>query len=462
MLSVFVYSLPMWLGLYLLARSPGKVEVRLTGLGLVGYALGLALDILSGYAASSADVLLLARLRWPLWFAPALCWFGAAVHLLPDDSRWRARLSPVVRYGLPVFVIALFGVSLGTDWAIRTGTNAPGPAYLVMGGFSILLTLAAVVFTLRTAQGKRKLLLIVALFFFLSSGLLILPLDWLPRGVVLLAIGLDLTMLGLLIALLDAFDEGETFLPDFLRSMTVSAFGTLLFGGQAALVLAIVGPSLPLVGLLLALITTAVVVLVFYDALQGLLDRLVFSRLPQVRRARADLRAAASSLPRVNTAFDFTAVDDDEFARLTRRALSNLGDLGRLSASPLTYLPAVEERVCARGESVSTLERAAELKALLTESILRLKPRGKSDFGTTDEWRYYNALYFPYVVGLKPYSLANAVDTLDATSQAALEWLRASVPERTLHNWQNAAARLIAQELREQNGNLAVNGSEIR
>jgi hypothetical protein len=155
-------------------------------------------------------------------------------------------------------------------------------------------------------------------------------------------------------------------------------------------------------------------------------------------------------------------VDDDEFARLTRRALSNLGDLGRLSASPLTYLPAVEEHVCARGESVSTLERAAELKALLTECILRLKPRGKSDFGTTDEWRYYNALYFPYVIGLKPYSLTNSVDTLDATSQAALEWLRASVPERTLHNWQNAAARLVAQELREKTSYLAVNGSEIR
>jgi hypothetical protein len=39
---------------------------------------------------------------------------------------------------------------------------------------------------------------------------------------------------------------------------------------------------------------------------------------------------------------------------------------------------------------------------------------------------------------------------LDATTKAALEWLQISVPERTLHNWQNAAARLIAQDLREQ------------
>jgi hypothetical protein len=31
----------------------------------------------------------------------------------------------------------------------------------------------------------------------------------------------------------------------------------------------------------------------------------------------------------------------------------------------------------------------------------------------------------------------------------ALEWFRQEVPERTLYNWQNKAAELIAQSLRE-------------
>ena len=31
----------------------------------------------------------------------------------------------------------------------------------------------------------------------------------------------------------------------------------------------------------------------------------------------------------------------------------------------------------------------------------------------------------------------------------ALAWFQTYVPERTLHNWQNIAARLIAQNLRE-------------
>jgi hypothetical protein len=121
-----------------------------------------------------------------------------------------------------------------------------------------------------------------------------------------------------------------------------------------------------------------------------------------------------------------------------------------LAANPLTRLPVIEARLAARGEQDNTLERAAELKALLAESITRLKPRTDDDFGTSDEWRYYNALYFPYVAGLKPYSRRNAYDNgLDPIEQAALDWFQVTVPERTLHNWQNAAARLVAQDLRE-------------
>ncbi len=34
--------------------------------------------------------------------------------------------------------------------------------------------------------------------------------------------------------------------------------------------------------------------------------------------------------------------------------------------------------------------------------------------------------------------------------QEVLAWFRQQVPERTLHNWQTAAARLVAQDLRER------------
>jgi hypothetical protein len=52
------------------------------------------------------------------------------------------------------------------------------------------------------------------------------------------------------------------------------------------------------------------------------------------------------------------------------------------------------------------------------------------------------------VLGLKPYARRSDYDSLDETSRAALDWFQASVPERTLHNWQDAAAKLIAEDLR--------------
>ena len=93
------------------------------------------------------------------------------------------------------------------------------------------------------------------------------------------------------------------------------------------------------------------------------------------------------------------------------------------------------------------LARATELKALLLETITRLKP-ADGDFGTSDEWRHYNALYFYYVVGVRPYSVRTKVTELDPVARRALAWFVDQVPERTLHNWQAAAAKIVANELR--------------
>jgi hypothetical protein len=177
--------------------------------------------------------------------------------------------------------------------------------------------------------------------------------------------------------------------------------------------------------------------------------------LPLTRQTRSELRRTSRALPRANPELDPAALDEEKFARLTRRALSNFGDLPRLSASPLANLPLVASRIAARGAPDDAIERAVELKSVLAESIARLKPHAGVEFGTSDEWRYYNALHFPYVVGLKPYSTRDKTKPKDPASCEALEWFRASVPERTLRNWQNAAARLVARDLRSRGGSLS-------
>ena len=164
-------------------------------------------------------------------------------------------------------------------------------------------------------------------------------------------------------------------------------------------------------------------------------------------RERQTLRQTADALPLLEPAPPDLG-NDEQFTRLTRRALSNLGDLPKLAKSPLVNLPGIE--------GTNPLDRAHALRSLLIKSIQKLKPQSEARFGTTDEWRYYNALYFPYVLGLKPYTRRLDFNSLDESSRAALDWFQASVPERTLHNWQNAAAQLIAEDL------LAVIGSGLR
>ena len=91
----------------------------------------------------------------------------------------------------------------------------------------------------------------------------------------------------------------------------------------------------------------------------------------------------------------------------------------------------------------------------MTECVIRLKPVNPDDakFGAGDEWRHFNALYYPYVVGLRPYSARVTIsgtqsNGLSADAKNALEWFQQAVPERTLYNWQTAAAKLVAQQLR--------------
>lgn len=448
-LEVLSFSTAWWLGLYLIARNPTKVLLRLAGLGLVAYALALAADALRATEATGLLDAALTRLHLLLIFLPALLWSGALVQLLPADTVLRPRLMHGWTYGVvPVTALCLF-LGVGT---------ASIPAHASVGYLTAaMIVLLPLVFSLFLVVRERHtirpgqplgLILTAGLLFTLSIGLLIFPLSGALRPWMLLSMGIDLELLGVSIALWDAFDEGEALRRDIARSFAAAGLSALLFG---ILVLAAItsgaGTTLPMIGLLLATIAVAIGLQTFDRPVQALLDRLAFAGMSRLQQERTEARAVATAQGRANTELDVESLDEVEFVRLTRRALSHYGDLSHLAASPLTRLPIVTMRLAKRGAAGDSLEAANELKTLLAESIARLKPRG-SEFGTSDEWRYYNALHFPYVVGLRPYSRRLLPDSLDPPAREALEWFRTSVPERTLHNWQNTAARLVAQDLR--------------
>ena len=456
-LSLFFYAFTLWLGAYLLARRSPQLAVQLAGWGLLAYALALGTQIALGQA--------------PLFvlLAPPLLWIGAALHLLPE-----------ARPGRPL-LIRLWAVS-AIPLAILAQFNAWFAALVLLALLACAGLIAAQAWRERRAGSSERdslaieaggppphrytfaVLAMLALFVGLSSGLVILPLNWLPSAWAMALLGTDLILLGVTIIAWDAFNEGATIRRHLARSFVAA----LYYAGSLALIGALFAAwygdtsAEAATDLVLALVTFGILTQSFSDSIQAGLDRLTLP--PPVNAERQALRQAAEALP-LNAGWQPSGLpegepgetpapsaalpDDEQFTRWTRRAISNLGDLSRLAASPLLALPMVM--------GGTPLERARSLKALLTAQIQALKPAPEpgvpvADFETGDAWRYYNALYYPYVRGLKPYTRRLDYARLDPAERAALEWFQAAVPERTLHNWQNSAARLIAGQLRREAG----------
>jgi hypothetical protein len=440
-LSAVVFSLSWWLGLYLLARDPRKPVLVLASIGLTSFASVVALDAVRVISGSD----LLGRIEIYLVAVPGIAWFAVLVELSRPYDTWRSRAGEIMLVA-GVGALALVGAVMAgsVDGPLRLG-------HWVMFAAISVSTLGAMVkaVLVKPPQPVVSFVIIATLFFALGNAILIIPLGLVPSWLALASTGFDVALLGIAVAIGDAFDEGQALRADMLRSFAATAVVALLFGGQALIGLAVTGQETALTVLVFTSLGIAIAINVLADPLAGVLDRLAFSRSPALRADRAALRRTEAALPlRSDNPLD--GVDEDTFARLTRRALGHYGDLSKLVASPLTALPIIDERLAARGAPDQPLERANELKALLADRIARLKPRDGGDFGTTEQWRYYNSLYFPYVVGVRAYAQNATAAGLDPVARQAWQWFVTEVPQRSLHNWQNAAARLIAADLRGQ------------
>lgn len=433
-LQILVYSFTLWFGLYLVARDLKKPGLRYAGLGLISYAFALALSMLL------QDTIQTSAWAYLPLMLPTVFWMAATLYLVPDV--------PIETINYHIILAMIVIILLTFSAAILT------PEYARWVGFALpIIFLIGVILRMRqifTSDVPRPPLVILStatVFFALATAMIVLPVSWFAQDWVVLAISLDLVFLGYAVGVLDAYDEGTTLFEDALRSLAAASLAVLIFGGQIMMVMAIMDDSSPLLLVLLfGLITTLLVALVFYDDIQSLLDGLIFSQESPVKRQRDSLRAASSGLARTDDSRIFNQIDDKEFTRLTRRALSHYGDLNKLASSPLLQLSLLEERI----EDDNILARANALKSLLRESIEQLKPEDEHGFAPTDEWRYYNVLYFPYIAGLKPYSSRYFREDLAPAEAEALEWFRTFVPERTLYNWQKTAAELVARNLREK------------
>lgn len=446
-LSAVVFSLSWWLGLYLLARDPRKPVLALAAAGLCAFGAVVALDVVR--IGGGPGAALLSRVEIYLVAIPGLVWFAVVLELARprDTSSGRAAQPALVGFvGAATFVGA--GLAGNVDGPLRTG-------HWVMFAAISTSTLGAMVAAVRRRDQPVRVagvIVVATLFFALANAVLIIPLGLLPSWLALASTGFDILLLGIAVALWDAFEEGQALRADMLRSFVGTLAVAVVFGGQVLIGAAVVADGTARVAFSVLLFTTlaaAIVINVLADPLAGLLDRVAFSGSPRLRADRAVLRSTEAALP-LRAASPLDDLDDETFARLTRRALGHYADLPKLVASPLIQLPEIDERLAAREAPDQPLERANELKSLLADRIARLKPRDGGEFGTTEQWRYYNSLYFPYVMGVRAYAQNATAAGLDSVSRQAWQWFVTEVPQRSLHNWQNAGARLIAADLRSR------------
>lgn len=430
-----VFGLTWWLGCYVIARDPRERGPRRAGLGLLVYGAALAVaQVLTAVPGPAAEVL--DAVEATLVHLPALLWTGAVLTLVPGE-----RLDRVWSRGLVPLTLA------AVAWLLVSGlVSEVSLAARVVTGVLLLGPLAGVLVLLVRARPPRAgwLAAVATLFFLQGAALLMFPLFGPPGLLSVIAVDVDMVLLGVAIAMSSAFQAGEALWRDMLRSLLGAAVVAVASGGQVALAVTLGGSTPALSALLFGVIAVAVAVQTLAGPVHRALDRIAFPGDPEIRRERAELRETSEALPRREQGPP--PPDEAEFVRLTRRALAGYGDLGKLAGSPLANLPMIEARIT--GDI--PLERAAELKRLLLESIQRLKPRD-GEFGTSEEWRFYNVLYFPYVRGLRPYRRGAGRGGLTPVERQAFDWFVREVPERTLYNWQNAAAKLVADDLRREN-----------
>ncbi|OOK79521.1 putative membrane protein [Mycobacterium kansasii] len=117
-LSAAVFTLSLWLGLYLLARDPRKPVLVLAATGLCGFALVVALDAVR--TTSVGHAALLSRLEIYLVAVPGVAWLAVLLELARPCDSWRARTRELVLIG-GVAALTLFGATMAGGVTGRCG-----------------------------------------------------------------------------------------------------------------------------------------------------------------------------------------------------------------------------------------------------------------------------------------------------------------------------------------------------
>jgi|GEM_PF-4247284 len=442
-LEIVSFFITLTLAGYILSRSRFHPLGLATALGLISYAL-IMMDL---YLADQFGDAAVGRILWVAYPLPVALWlrivfyFREGENLALDRAWWTLVL--------PITVMFILGGWVGED-VINFRERQAGSLFWLFVAYNIVITAIAAAFTQQIYQATspqdsmRKpfnmLRVAGAGYLMAMLGLIILPFD-----IVFPLLVFDVVVMAGVGIIYDALAEGQTVRRDLIATFIKAVFVALVLITPWVLT---VDWTLTIGIALFITLGAAALGVTLLDELERLLDKWIYQANSENLARRDALRTLlVNSARQVDNPSPITTLDHDEFVRLTRRALSHMPNLPRLAASPLTNMHLISQRV---ESDANTLQRANELRQLLAECIENLRPYPDVTHGTTDDWRFYNALYYPYVAGISPYKRDVFTSELDQQMADVVEWFRQAVPPRTLYNWQNRGAELIADILLEQ------------
>src|SRR5690349_2497237 len=250
-LSALVFSLSWWLGLYLLARDPGKPVLVLAAAGLTSFAVVVALDAVRSVAGSD----ILGRIEIYLVAVPGIAWFAVLLELSRPSDTWRSRAGELM---------LVAGVAAAAFVGAALAGSVVGPLRLGHWVMFAVVSLSSLGAMLRAVFGPWQprpvvgYIVVATLFFALGNAILVIPLGLVPSWLALASTGFDVALLGVAVAMWDAFDEGQALRGDMLRSFVATGVVVALFGGQALIGMALTGERTALTVLLFTSIAIAV------------------------------------------------------------------------------------------------------------------------------------------------------------------------------------------------------------
>lgn len=452
LVAIQIASFPILIFLagYVLNRARFHPVALVTALTLFSYAL-IQLDQFLGQEFPG-DTAWLGRIFWAAYPLPVALWVRIAILLKPDDELdlWLDRIWWTLL--LPVTVLFILGGWFGND-LVDFQTRQPATLYSLFTIYNVAVTLGALFLLHQNYHLTSPNDPLRRAFAWLRigglgyrGGMVVLLTGLIDPNWVFALLIVDIIILGIASLWYDAIAEGQTIRRDlrFTAVKTLLILTVILSPWIMVLLSEDVWSVSYALGLFFALGMVPLGITLQED-IEHLLDWQLGEEEQSTRQALRTLIANTTRQP--DSLTSPLERDHDEFVRLTRRALSHMPNLPRLAASPLTQLRIIQQRVDSKANA---LQRANELRLLLLECIDALRPPDRGDFGTTDEWRFFNALYYPYVIGISPYKRSLFYETFDEPTAAVIRWFQTSVPPRTLYNWQNRGAEMIADILLER------------